>query len=412
MSMINPQNFQVQQKTLSLVKTATTPAAKPPVAAPQNEVSAPQESFVPTLANSLTVAPPPAKSEETQAPTKPLATPRPGSDMALMLEDMEAAKLAGGEIKANANGTLAIFEEPLVPSFQSYEKSSPETAHHSHGHGKSHDALLGGHLGTEMVEQVGHKAHYAGAHGASEIKSQAGHAVSGAKSHAGHAVSEAKSQAGHALGEAKSEGLSELSSEAAKHGAEVAHHLSTGLQVALGASAAASVGLGGVMLYTGGKELAHGIKEKDGEKIAEGVGGLAVGTRSLAAATVMTSMVSGSSAVAQAASVASAALTPLGLVHGAIDIGLGVKDLVKGDKVDGAIKMGFGSAVIAGALATGSALALPLTGVALGILGVKVGRGIYKANQAKKQAAAQSAEPIPTPPPTSEKSTSSVTQGS
>jgi hypothetical protein len=69
-------------------------------------------------------------------------------------------------------------------------------------------------------------------------------------------------------------------------------------------------------------------------------------------------------------------------VHGAIDVGLGVKDLVKGDKVDGLIKIGFGTTVVAGALVGG----IPLTIAALGMLGLKVGRGIFKAGKAGKQA--------------------------
>ena len=245
-----------------------------------------------------------------------------------------------------------------------------------HGHksenGNNHteDALLGGHLGTEVVEKIGHSAHH-GAH-------DAGHAVVHAKAEGTSMAAETTTD----LAQVSQSGHAKLASEVAKHGTKAAHHLSAGLTTALATSAAASGGLGAVMLYKGGKELAHGVKEKDGEKIAEGVGGLAVGSRSVAAATVMTSMVASSSALTQVASFASKTLTPLGLVHGAVDVGLGVKDLVEGETTAGLLKMGFGTSVIAGAAVGG----IPLTLVAIGFLGAKVGHAVIKNKRQQKNA--------------------------
>lgn len=412
------------------------------VVKPGNDTPAvqPSESFTPTTQTQPTTE---AKAVETKPAVeeKPkLKTPREGSSMALMLEDMKRAEEVSEGLEASKNGTLV----QLDVGYGSYKETKVENAvlanayktaqaeidkekavhgkshGHGHGHGHSNDALLGGHLGTEVVEKVGHSAHHSVGHGTEA----AGHAVAEAKSHgashaAGHAVTEAKghaashvagevkSEVAHGLaeatGQAKAEGttmaaetaqdlaqvtqsghakLSEAAGDVAEHGADAAHHLSTGLTTALATSAAASGGLGAVMLYKGGKELAHGVKEKDGEKIAEGVGGLAVGARSVAAASVMTSMVSSSSTVAQVASVASQTLTPLGVLHGAIDVGIGVKDLTKGKTTEGLLKVGFGTSVIAGAVVGG----IPLTLVALGFLGAKVGHAVAKGRQAKKAA--------------------------
>jgi hypothetical protein len=445
MSLIKKNSTQIKSVHTPPVKVTAKPAVEAKVEAPKTKEVTQQETFVPS-----TVAPPKAESQDApkvQSETKPkpkeLPKPRPGSDMALMLEDMESAKLAGGELKSGSNGTLFVTDDGLISmgnpeSVQSKEQEKPQTLQqmlagmnseqvsegevkdHEHGHGPKHgeDAALGGHLGTEVVEKVGHNAHHAvehaaghgvaaaKGHAAAEVVTQAkGHgashvaeAVTQAKGHGAHHAAEVVTQVkghgahhaaevlGDAVSQSGSHGLAETheaTAEAAKHGGEAAHHLSTGLTTALGASAAISGGIGGYMLYAGGKELAHGVKEKDGEKIAEGVGGLAVGARSVAASTVMASMASGSGVLADVASVASKTLTPLGVVHGAIDVGLGVKDLVKGDKIDGLIKVGFGTSVIAGALVGG----IPLTIAAIGMLGVKVGRGIYKGRQAKKAAA-------------------------
>lgn len=392
-------------------------------------------SATPTVSESKTVE---SKGPELQVESKPKREPRSGSDMDIMIADIETAKMAGGELHLGGNGTLVVMDTPSY--FQNRveeEILQDQAAHKAHGHGheyKHHnDSALGGHLGTEVVEKVGHHAHHAASHAVAEVKAGAGHLAAEAKTQGvaqavgsqadnlAHSAAEAaetvattgtstahgvdaltemvgdSAQAGQQAQMQATHATSETAGKLAEHGGEAAHHLSTGLTTALGVSAAASGGLGAYMLYAGGKELSHGIKEKDGEKVAEGVGQLAVGTRSLAAGTVMAGMADiGGEVVKQVASAAGTVLTPLGLLHGGIDIGLGVKDMVTGkDKVGGALKVGFGTAVAAGAVFGG----IPLTVAAIGLLGAKMTHSIVKSRKAKK-AAEQSAaaEQAPTQP--------------
>ena len=398
------------------------------------ESTSPQTQQVETFTPSATA--PVAESKEglakapesnVETPAKPeLKTPRSGSDMDIMIADIETAKMAGGEIHLGGNGTLVVMDTPsFVQNRVEEEIKRDQAAHQADGHGHGHeykhhnDSALGGHLGTEVVEKVGHHAHHAASHAVAEVKAGTGHLAAEAKTHGvAHAMSGQADNLAHSAAEAAEKvagtstaahgagtvselvgdsaqagqqaqiqathATSETAGELAEHGGEAAHHLSTGLTTALGVSAAASGGLGAYMLYAGGKELSHGIKEKDGEKVAEGVGQLAVGTRSIAAGTVMAGMADiGGEVVKQAASAAGTVLTPLGLLHGGIDIGLGVKDIVTGkDKVGGALKVGFGTAVAAGAVFGG----IPLTVAAIGLLGAKMTHSIVKSRKAKKAA--------------------------
>ena len=380
------------------------------------------------------------KAPEVQVDAAPKREPRSGSDMDIMIADIETAKMAGGEIHLGGNGTLVVMDTPsFVQNRVEEEIKRDQAAHQTDGHGHGHDykhhndSALGGHLGTEVVEKMGHHAHHAASHAVAEVKAGAGHLVAGAKTHGvaqamgnqadslAHSAAEAAETVAHTgtstahgadavtelIGDSAQAGqqaqieathaTSETAGELAEHGGEAAHHLSTGLTTALGVSAAASGGLGAYMLYAGGKELSHGIKEKDGEKVAEGVGQLAVGTRSIAAGTVMAGMADiGGEVVKQVASAAGTVLTPLGLLHGGIDIGLGVKDIVTGkDKVGGALKVGFGTAVAAGAVFGG----IPLTVAAISLLGAKMTHSIVKSRKAKKAAEqAAPAEQTPTQP--------------
>lgn len=495
------------QKAHALLKKKNVGQVENRPSPPVTKEVAPKETFTPTADPTPVARQEPAvEVKQPKADPKPqeLPKPRSGSDMAIMLENIENAKVNGGEIHANPNGSLALLEDQslhaqLFPD-QATSKSEPHEEHgHGHGPNHGHNAAMAGHLKTEIVEKVGHHAHHAASHGAghavsegkahaanalaeahgnaaqnslgemagevvqqkshvaAELTDEAAHHASEATAqkaaHAGHSVAEASAQkaahaaelkselvtslaevkagasashaeqvvqqAGHGAAEATAghgahgaEAVHEAGSEAAKHGSEVAGHLSTGLTAALAGSAAISGGIGGYMLYEGGKELAHGIKEKDGEKLVEGVAGLAVGGRSLAAGTVMASMATNSSTLATVAGAAADTLTPLGIVHGAADVGLGLNDMTGGklgeavktglrkmkivdlkprdpdkpvDKLGGAIKTAFGATVIAGAVVGG----IPLTVASLGLLGVKVGRDIYKGRQAAKQAEAQ-----------------------
>ena len=170
------------------VKPATPNRVQPLKSEPVAE--APTESFVPTVQQPK---PQQTVQETTQPvaeiPPKKLATPRPGSDMADMLENIEASKLAGGELKSSPNGTLFVTQDGLIsygsPEMQqSKVEEKPQTLEqmlasvaaeataqkkaeshgheHPHGHSKhGEDAAMGGHLGTEVVEKIGHHAHHA-----------------------------------------------------------------------------------------------------------------------------------------------------------------------------------------------------------------------------------------------------------
>jgi hypothetical protein len=179
----------------------------------------------------------------------------------------------------------------------------------------------------------------------------------------------------------------DVAEKTSEHSAEVAHHLSTGLQVGLSVAAGASGLLAVPLTVNGVKELRAGLKEKDGEKIAEGAGGIVVGARSLAAGVTMSGMLTSSELIGGIAHGAATVLTPLGLVHAAIDTGIGVNDLRKGKKVEGILKIGMGVAVAATALGAG----LPGTVAALSFLGAKI---VYKAVTKKKhkKEAAETAE--------------------
>lgn len=431
MKLTNSTANQVQNAQQIFAKAKLAQAKnQEPVVAKVAETPTPTETFTSstpprakTLADSQEV-----KVETPVVETKPLAKPREGSDMAQMLEDIEHAEKAGGLVHSNPNGVLTVFHDIAIEDAQLGEALAhdPDLQHvddaHSQSHGKHHmhhhvkHAHVGGHLGTEVVEKLGHAAHEgveavgtAGAKVASttgaKVASSTVHGMSGAGDLAalkddvsdsmldvadnvvGKSAQSAAQNAAHHVGGEVTKQATEAAHQAGGHAAEAAHHLSTGLTTALAGASALSGGIGGVMLYTGGKELAHGIKSKDGEMIAEGVGDMALGARSVAAATVMANLAtSGSSTLATVAGVAAQTLTPLGIIHGAIDVGLGVKDIVQGkDKVGGALKMGFGGAVIAGAIVGG----LPLTITALAALGAKVTYGVIKARKDKKAAQMQ-----------------------
>ena len=277
------------------------------------------------------------------APAKPLREPT--SDyVAQMVEDVQkdlALTSQPLQVQVGGSGTIAVLEEP---------QAIATTEHTQHGHGASlkQDALLAGHIGTEIIEKVGHSAHHVTTH-AAEHSSEVAH---------------------------------EAVVESLAVGKEAAHHLSTGLEVALGAGIAGAGILAVPIALNGVKELRAGIKEKDPEKVLEGVGNLAVGTRSAGTAAVMAGMLTSSEVVTQVAGVAAQTLTPLGIVHAGVDTVLGVLDLKQGKVTQGLLKVGTGVAIGAAAVVGG----LPLTVAALGMVGVKTGHKIYQLVQEKKQA--------------------------
>lgn len=362
----------------------------------------------------------------------PLKTPRPGSDMAQMMEDLQnngvlpqaetvspqiekkplrepnsdymsmmvdsvqSDKTLGSgsvHIAVNSNGSIALLddsqffpsiEQPTVSTPQ--EQKSVDHGHqqaqgHDHGHNKhslKEDGLLGGHMATEIVEKIGHSAHEAASHGAGHVTTEAvGHGAAKIAAHGSDAAHHAVEVAQHGV-----ETVSETAN-ATSALAENAHHLSAGLEIALGVGTLGAGILAVPLTINGVKELKHGIKEKDTEKILEGVGGIAVGTRSAATAAVLGGMMTTSEVVGQIAGVAAQTLTPLGVLHGAVDAVTGGMDVYHGKTTKGLIKIGTGVAIGAAAVIGG----LPLTVAALGMLGIKVGHKIYTSSQEKKAAA-------------------------
>lgn len=322
----------------------------------------------------------PVKSEVTPAPEPQRREPQ--GEMAQMLENIQraeetfaAANLSGLQAKA-APGQNAAVPTSLV--------MLEEPAHHEdhgHGHPPVHNKEMAGHIGLKFGEKALHGAEAKLAHGASEA----------ASAKATHATSEAVSaKAAHAGGEAAAakatHGASELASNAADIGATLA--------IAAGVGAAASGALGVVMLHSGLKEIKEGLKHKDTEHTLEGIGSTVVGVRSGAAAVTLAGMAAhGSEVLTTLASGAQVLLAPLGVLHGAIDITVGSKQLYEGvkegdndKKIKGGLNVGMGLA-LGGAALGGGIPALVVAGV---ILGGKIVHGIA---QKRAAAAEQQAQP-------------------
>lgn len=149
--------------------------------------------------------------------------------------------------------------------------------------------------------------------------------------------------------------------------------LTSGFLLTTAALGVASSGLGVVLLKNGVEDLKEGLEHRDWRHSLEGVGSLIVGTRSLAAGTVMAShLLPNLRFAAEGAALAGKALMPLGLVHGAIDAGLGLKDIVAGIQgedrhliTQGALGVGVGASLMTAA-AGGGLPALATAGLFLG----------------------------------------------
>lgn len=179
---------------------------------------------------------------------------------------------------------------------------------------------LGGHISLEGIEHWIHaKAELAG------VKADAADAVDTALGHAAHSG------------------------------------LSTPTLMAASAMGVASGALGMILLKTGARDVSEGIEQRDWAHTAEGAGSLIVGTRSLAAGAVTLGHLMPQSLLAtKSAALAGKLVGPLGLMHGAIDAGLGVKDIVQGIQADdshqitkGALGIGMGASLMAAAAGGG-----------------------------------------------------------
>lgn len=316
-----------------------------------------------------------------ETPEKP-ALKTPSGEMAEMVENMRAAEerlqATGDDIRQgvyqdllasarnNPAGAMAILDDGSAPPVthstnidgflalmmqgEMEKAKEQQTTAKPKAHPKENHGLLGGHIGIEGTEHVanevmGIKAHAVEAlHavGSSGTGDAIDAAVTGGKiaTHGGH----------HATP------VGEHVQQAAEH---TGHAMSGFMAGLTGALAAGSGALGAVMLHVGIKGIKHGIKDKNAEHTLEGVNSTIVGTRSLAAATTMTGhLLHGSEVLTTVAGIAKATLTPLGVVHGAIDTGLGAKAIYEG------AKSGDSGKVVKGSLGVG--LGLSLIGAAVG----------------------------------------------
>lgn len=152
--------------------------------------------------------------------------------------------------------------------------------------------------------------------------------------------------------------------------------------MATGALGAASGGLGLVLLSKGAREVKEGLEHGDWRHTLEGTGSLMVGTRSLAAGTMMAGHLWPNLPVlTESAALAETMMTPLGLAHGALDAGLGLKDVVDGlgskDNsllTQGALGIGMGASLMAAAAGGG----LPALASAGFFLAGRVWHGLSK----------------------------------
>lgn len=142
----------------------------------------------------------------------------------------------------------------------------------------------------------------------------------------------------------------------------VAHTgMSTASTIAASTLGAASGALGLVLLNLGARDVKEGIEHRDWAHTVEGVGSLIVGTRSLAAgAATVGHLLPHTLLLTETAGLAGKLVGPLGLVHGAIDAGLGVNQVVQGirgeDKTlitKGALGIGMGASLMAAAAGGG-----------------------------------------------------------
>ncbi len=264
--------------------------------------------------------------------------------------------------------------------------------HPSEGEGTKH-AGLGGHISAEGVELQAKLSLKA-----LKNSTDAGRGVGTYQS-----VDVVAIQSGAEVAGVKATPLADLSAAkvkavAAKAGATTeaadATHAAQAAAKLTGWEAGALIGFAGVsgliaaplMTYLGQREVRESLrlgreqgwmKEKTITTMAEGVGALTVGARSLAASATMLGMALSHPTVVAVGAAAATTLAPLGVVHGAIDVGLGAHKIYKGKRAKGALELTFGAAIIATAVTAAASPAL--AGAALGVAGAalvgKIGYG-------------------------------------
>lgn len=133
--------------------------------------------------------------------------------------------------------------------------------------------------------------------------------------------------------------------------------MSTNLMLTSAALGLASTGLGVVLLRNGVADLKEGLQHRSLLHSVEATSSLLVGSRSLAAGISLGShLFPHSEWAAWTGHMAHGAMAPLGIVHGTIDAGLGVKDVFQGWKAadrtqmtQGVLGVGVGASLIAAA---------------------------------------------------------------
>jgi hypothetical protein len=295
------------------------------------------------------------------APTRPVAfAPAPvlapppqrelfiRSDMADMVESIQRAQVGEppikpgtsalqqptrkvAEVAKNGQDALKVGGTGLSAVPQGGSPNAPTTlAMNSHHHLHNDEgliSLLAGHIGLDTLETVA------------------------------HTTVEQASSAAEVVNAGQTPDLLAAHSELTGNAASA---LSSGWQSAISAGSVGCGALGVAMLYVGGKQIHEGIKSKDKAKIFEGVNSTIIGARSGLSALTMSSLAVHSELLATVAHGAEAVLAPLGVIHGAIDIGLGVKDIIEGIKshdtglkIKGALDVGLGAALGVAALGGG-----------------------------------------------------------
>lgn len=397
------------QNTLRFLQAQSYPLTSKPVVekTPQTEArDAVQLSSSVALPTQSTA--PETRSEEPKPKLKEAT-----GEMALMLESMERAEersqKAGDDLlkgvqldvlaqRGSGNSPIAILDWGSAPNpehstridgflaslvqAEQDKQAAAEKEKHGHTEPKPNHGLLGGHLGIEGGEHIAH-----------EVVSAKSEAVSAAVDAKAHLASQVASHASDATDAAVSHG-SHIVKKAATHHAEAGEatgHAMSGFMTGLtGALAGASGILGVVMLAVGIKDIKHGAKHGDKEHVIEGINHTVVGTRSLAAGASMAGhLVHGSEVITTIAGVAKSALTPLGVVHGTIDAGLGAKQVYDGIKekdgakiTKGSLGIGLGVSLVAAAVG-GGVPAIVAAGV---FLTGKIAHGIQQRRAAKAEA--------------------------
>lgn len=381
-----------------------------------------------------------------EAPQKFAPTKEPSGEMAEMLANMQEAETRYQTHGSNTTALIQAEHRAIGSCIVQFEDNALQTPEHS----QSLDGVLANLIAKADKETAGdhsvgdhhghktssHKGHgHLGAHiglEAGELKAQAlqlkaqvldvkvelqnsaldlksntidlkshavdlkSHAVS-AKSHAVTTKNEIAAEAAQQLHQSGSAGVDGAISQVQNahgatqvHGAgELASHgMSTGMQIATGLIGGLSGVLGVFMLKHGWKDFKAGREHKDLEHTIEGANSMVVGTRSVAAGLTAAGHIAHGGVLGAIGSVAQVTLAPLGVIHGVVDAGIGVKDVAVGIKnkdvgkiFKGSMGTGLGTCLVVSALGGG----LPaLLGAGAFLVG-KFGHDFYQYKQKSKE---------------------------